>query len=177
MPIATDNEQAFLLELYKMTSGDTNAKRSMHDVGAAIGLDKVQSGKMAEEIIGKGWAEIKTLSGGIGITADGIEAAQQAGAAPVGASGLKLSAGPVLSTEDRQTIGKILVDIKQAAAAMKSDYARLEEMVLDLKTIEVQLLSPKPKTAVIKELLRSLSGNFEQAGAKEIAGQLKGAIG
>ena len=33
----------------------------------------------------------------------------------------------------------------------------MEEIVIDMKTIEVQLLSSRPKTAIVREILRSLS--------------------
>jgi len=37
-----------------------------------------------------------------------------------------------------------------------ASYGQWEEMVIDIKTIEVQMLSPHPKTAVIREVLRSM---------------------
>ncbi len=147
--------KAFLLELYRRTGGDPGAKQSMHDVGAAVGLDKAQAGKTAEALIGLGWAEIKTLSGGIGITAEGIQAAQQQGGAQAGAT-LILGAGPWIEDQDRRAIEQILTEIKQQVGQAATEYARLEEMVIDIKTIEVHLLSPRPRSAVIKAVLRGL---------------------
>ncbi len=60
--------------------GDGSVKVSMFDIGESLGLDRKLSLRTAEELIGTGLAEIKTLSGGIGITADGVTEAQQLGA-------------------------------------------------------------------------------------------------
>lgn len=176
MNIDSDTERAFLCELYNTTQGDPAVKTTMQAVGSAIGLDKEQAGKIAEELIGKGLVEIKTLSGGIGITDEGNDAARQLGAAPA-ASDPKLSPGPIVDAEDRQAVEMLLAGARQALTGIKADYAGLEEMVMDIKTTEVHLLSSKPKTAVIKELLRALQASLENAGNAEIAGRIKGAIG
>ncbi len=54
--------------------GDTEAIVSMHDVGQALGFEKTDAGKMAEALYSEGYAELKTLSGGIGITSMGLQA-------------------------------------------------------------------------------------------------------
>ncbi len=172
MTIDNDTERSFLIQLYTITGGDPAAKTTMKDVGAAIGLDKEQSGKVAEELIGKGYVEIKTLSGGIGITSEGVETARAQGAAPVGGSGARLSDRPTLNDDDRQTVNGIVSDTKQAVSKLKSDYTGLEQMVIHIKTIEVYLLAPKPATSVIKALLTALKDEFEQSGAKDIAGSI-----
>ena len=164
--------KAFLLELYRRTGGDPGAKQSMHDVGAAVGLDKTQAGKTAEALIGLGWAEIKTLSGGIGITAEGVQAAQQEGGAQAGAT-LKLGAGPWIEEQDRRALDLILAEIKQCIAQTPTDYARLEEMVIDLKTAEVHLLSPRPRNSVIKAVLRGLQTTLGQSGARDLAARIE----
>jgi len=70
----------FLVELYHRTQGDASIKVSMFDIGESLGFDRKLSLRTAEELIGTGLAEIKTLSGIIGITTDGITEAQQLGA-------------------------------------------------------------------------------------------------
>ena len=70
----------FLVELYHRTQGDVSVKVSMFDIGESLGLDRKLSLRTAEELIGTGLAEIKTLSGIIGITTDGVTEAQQLGA-------------------------------------------------------------------------------------------------
>jgi hypothetical protein len=174
-----ENEEitAFLLALHHATSGDPNVKKSMHEVGAAIGLDKGRAGKVAEEVISKGWAEIKTLSGGIGITAEGVEAALDAGAAAPGGNDPSLGAGPLLDAADRQAVERLLAQIKQGVAKLPPDYAAMEEMVIDIKTAEVHLLSPRARTAVMKEILDALRSVLADAGAREAADRIGRMLG
>ena len=75
-----DNLPLFLVELYHRTQGDASVRVSMFDVGESLELDRTLSLRIAEELIGTGLAEIKTLSGIIGITTDGITEARQLGA-------------------------------------------------------------------------------------------------
>ena len=67
-------EQAFLYELYTMTRGDTSTQVSMYDIGKTLGLEKTAAGSMAESLFIQGFAELKTLSGGISITVEGLGA-------------------------------------------------------------------------------------------------------
>jgi hypothetical protein len=48
--------------------------------------------------------------------------------------------------------------IKAQTASLDLDFDSLAELVADLKTIADQLGSPRPKTAVVRECLRSLEG-------------------
>jgi hypothetical protein len=166
MLIDNDTQRAFLIELYNTTQGDPAVKTTMQVVGAAIGIEKERAGKIAEELIGKGYIEIKTLSGGIGITVEGAQMARQEGAGPAaGATQSSLSAGPVLDENDHILMQTALKTIKNKIYDPQAGYAELEQMVLDIKAIEVHLISPKPKTAVVKELLRSLGQAFENSTA------------
>ena len=75
-----DNLPLFIVELYHRTQGDASVRVSMFDVGESLELDRTLSLRIAEELIGTGLAEIKTLSGIIGITTDGVTEARQLGA-------------------------------------------------------------------------------------------------
>jgi hypothetical protein len=174
MTFENETQKAFLLELYRSADGAAGVQRSMHAVGAAIGLDKERAGKIAEELIGKGWVEIKTLSGGIGLTAEGIETARQEGAGGGSGGGplTKLGKAALLAESERAAVEKILAEIRQGIPTIKADYPQLEEMVLDVKTAEVHLLSPRAKTAVIREVLRALQSALSKAGAKEKADRI-----
>ncbi len=153
----TITSQNYLDELYKITDGDSMAQVSMHDVGARIGLDKAESGKIAEQLMVQGQIELKTLAGGITITEDGL--ATLGVTAPVKAQpgqALILSNSTVLSEKDRTTVQQLSRLTKDALSGLQADYDLIEEIVIDLKTLETQLLSPQPKTAIIKEIFRSI---------------------
>ena len=63
----------FLGELFDQTKGDSQVQISMYDIGTTMGMDKNTAKQVAEELIGLGMVEIRTLSGGISITEAGIE--------------------------------------------------------------------------------------------------------
>ena len=162
--------QNYLAELYNLTAGDMNAQVSMYDVGDALDMDKTDAGKLAEDLIGNGLVEVKTLSGGIGITALGIEQVQAAGlAGDIVAGAMSLGSSRVLEAEGKEAVAIVLQDIKSELGRQNTPYDRLEEIVIDIKTLEVQLLSPNPKTAIVREVLRSMGQSLGQAGCAELS--------
>ncbi len=64
--------QQFLIQLFEQTKGDSTVQVSMYDIGDQLGLDRDIASTVAQELIGSMLVEIRTLSGGIGISADGI---------------------------------------------------------------------------------------------------------
>lgn len=166
----SDNPEAkaFLFELYTQTQGDTQAQVSMYDVGAVLGLEKTDAGAMAEDLYIHGYAELKTLSGGIGITAQGLDLLQIKRVS----ESVSLGRGPVLENPGKAAVEKILQDIKDSLSRTDQTYLQTEELVMDMKTIEIQMLSPKPKTNIIREVLRSLHGNLSLFGPKDLANTL-----
>lgn len=177
MATEEDKGKAYLAQLYQLTGGDTQAQVSMYEVGAAIGLDKSAAGSFAEELMVQGQAELRTLAGGISITVDGLAVLGFAVTEPQSAdNGFHLSKGPVADDTDRGTMQQITEEIKKSIARRQLEYSLLEEIVLDVKTIEVYLLSPRPKTAVLREILRSLHAALVAANADKTATLLKNLI-
>ncbi len=169
-----NKSKEYLAELYRLTGGDTEVQVSMYEVGAAIGLNKSEAGSLAEELMVQGQTELRTLAGGISITADGLAVLGIAVAAPQSAEkGFQLSHGPVADATDRQTMQHLSEEIKKSISGRKLEYDLLEEIVLDLKTIEVQLLSAKPKIAILREILHSLHAALEKTDAGHTAARLK----
>jgi hypothetical protein len=164
----------YLLELYRLTDGDLSAKASMFEVGAAIGLEKNEAGKMAEELIALGWVEIKTLAGGIGITAEGAEQAREkVGAGSPADTDLSLGDGPVLAQQGREALETVLTELKTRLPALNLNYDRLEEILIDIKTLEVQLLSPRPKTQILRQVLSSLQAGLDSAEAADLTARVE----
>ncbi len=164
----------FLTELYNQTGGNMEQQVSMYDVGSAIGLDKAEAGATAEEIMIQGLAELKTLSGGIAITSRGLE---ELGVTKTvhhpENTGLSLGDGPALEESEKRGITELLVEIRLATAQTNVEYTLLEEIVFDIKTLEIHLLSPRPKTAVVREVLLSLQELMEKSGRTELSEILK----
>ncbi len=163
----------YLAELYRQTGGDVEVQVSMYDVGAAIGLDKTEAGSLAEQLMVQGETELKTLAGGISITPEGLTALGfSASSQNQGENSLHLSEGPVADDPDRHTVDLATEEIKNEISGLGLDYALLEEIVLDLKTIEVHMLSPRPKVPVLRAIFRSLQLSLETARADKSAAQL-----
>jgi len=163
----------FLLELYHQTGGDTENQVSMHDVGAALGLDKTLSSASAEDLIMDGFVELKTLAGGIGITANGIGLLQDKGAVEdTTRNRLKLRGLPILDDTDRKTVESLLAVLKKEISGKSIDYPEIESAIIDIKTIEVHLLSSKAKTAVIKAIFSSLRDVASGIGLQESAASI-----
>jgi len=164
--------ETYLDELFRQTEGKVDAQVSMFDIGAAMGLEKEAARRVAEDLIAEGLVEIKTLSGGIGITDQGIDLAQNRSGAVVGAS-LSLGNSPVLEEQGRLALDAVLNSIKNHLARNPTAFSRLEEMVIDIKTIDVQLLSPHPKTEIIRAVLHSLADGLTAAGVSALADDLE----
>ncbi len=168
MDLDNPDAKAYLFELYTQTKGDPDAQVSMYDVGAVLGLEKTDAGAMAEDLYIQGYAELKTLSGGIGITAQGLDLLQIKRIS----ESLSLGHGPILENPGKEAVEKIIQDIKSSFGNTDQTYLHLEELVMDIKTVEIQMLSPRPKTGIIREVLRSLHGNLSVAAPKDLINSL-----
>lgn len=171
MSIDNHDVRSFLLELHSMTGGDPEQQVSMYEIGERLGMDKETITPLSQDMMIDELLELKTLSGGIGITQSGLQALQSEGLIAVSgpANTRQLSVGPVLDENDIRVVEKILADIKGTLASSGTEYSQLEELVIDIKTIETQLLSPQPKTAVVKEIFRSLQTPLQKAGHNAVA--------
>jgi len=160
MSTISQEEKNFMLELHTMTGGDIAAQVSMYDVGSALGLDKSAVTALSQDLMIEELVELKSLSGSIGITGKGLAVLEREGLiAAAGQQTVRLGNGPVIDDQDRQQIELLLAEIKAGAASSPADYAHLEELVIDIKTMEVQLLSPRPKTAMIRSIFHALQGS------------------
>ena len=163
--------QAFLQELYNLTQGDTEAQVSMYDVGSNLGLEKSDAGAIAEELIVEGLAELVSLSGGICITAQGMKALN-IHTEDQGSDGYRLSKEKHLTETDRAAIVELLDIIRKNEVSSSISLGVLEDVVIDLKTIDVQLLSSTPKTAIIRAVLTSLLDSFGAAGNHDVSAKI-----
>ena len=168
MDICNSEAERFMQTLCQKTEGDCNMQVSMFDIGTAIGLEKRDARKLAEDLIAQGLVEIKTLSGGIAITRQGLEMTQPAGDIQL-TDDLNLGQGPLLEEKGRKRVETVLVAVKSRIAASTRPYDQLEQIVFDLKALDVQLLSPRPKIAVIKALLHALKLELQKEESSDLA--------
>lgn len=150
--------QNYLQQLYQMSGGDVAVEVSMYDIGTALGLDRSGSGAIAEDLIIDGYAELKNLTGGISITSAGLRLLKvDTGDTADDSSEAKLVLGEaeVLGPEVAKAVAALVDELKMAITEGGFDYKQAEELVIDIKTLEIQLLSNRPKTAIVREILRS----------------------
>jgi hypothetical protein len=151
----------------------------MYDIGGQLGLERDAASRVAEELIALQMVEIKTLAGGIGISAAGSEMAQALVGAPASSAGqtTRLGSERLVNSESRQAVEQSVTEIKNQTGNLGLDYDTLTELMADLKTIDAQLGSSRPKTAIIREclnsicdVLKSTANNELYAGIKRLAG-------
>jgi hypothetical protein len=167
-----------MIRLFEETGGDSAVQVSMYDIGGLLGLDRDDASKIAEELIGSQLVEIRTLSGGIGISADGTALVQKLIGPPTsGLSGsAKLGDDPVLNSAGRQVVEQIVTELKGQTGTLGLDYDTLTELMADLKTIDAQLDSSRPKTAIMRECLRSIKPMLNSAGGGALYQRIKAVL-
>jgi hypothetical protein len=174
MPIDDMNEAArqFLKRLFEQTGGQPSRQVSMYDVGAALGWDRDAASRVAQDLMAAGLVEIRTLSGGVGISAEGAAVVQSAlGPGSGGAAMARLGNSRIMDPAACQAVERVCDDIKAQAGSLGLDFDTLVEVMADLKTIADQMGSSRPKTAIVRESLRSLEGVLKQfAGNRGLAG-------
>lgn len=174
-----DLSRDFLISVLEKTKGDVSKQVSMYDIGDGLSLDRDDASHVAAELMGLQLIEIRTLSGGIGITVEGAEKAQQL----IGDQGFsegavnKLGGDPVLDAGGLQSIQKATTKLKNRLSGLGVDFDTLSELTADLKTIDAQLGSSRPKTAIVRECLRSLKNALARSGNHKDIGQIQILLG
>jgi hypothetical protein len=164
----------FLLQLYEQTAGEPERQVSMYAVGERLGMDREAASQAAQALIGLELAQIRTLSGGIGISPEGAEAVREATGASGGLTALpQLGDARVLEPAPCRTVEQVVDGLKSQAGSLGLDDDTLSELMADLKSMTVQLDSPRPKTAIIRACLCSveeLLGRFagQQPGLADV---------
>jgi hypothetical protein len=163
-----------LLHLYRETGGDPSVQVSMYESGASIGLDRDAASRMTEDLIGWEMVELRTLSGGIGISENAVRQIESSGLAGSGESDPLAAFGKdaVIGADARQAVEQITIAAKDRVGALGLAFDLLSEVMADLKSIDAQLESPRPKTAIVRECFRSLKASLEPDEIAERIGRL-----
>lgn len=168
----------YLETVYNQCNRDTEQQVSMYEAGASIGLEKNEAGALAEELMVEGLLDLKTLAGGVSLTPEGLNllgiVPQKS---PRNADQQGLSDHIVINETDQAIVQNLIEETKKILSGSQIDYAEMEEIVFDIKTIEVQLLSPQPKSAIIREILSSIQSTLSEAKLEEVAGQISICLG
>ena len=172
------DDRRFLLELFEQAGGGTSAKVSMYAVGEGLGLDRQAASRIGENLMGLGLVEIRTLAGGIGMTEDGVTAARHfgAGGGPQEAF-VRLGTDVVMGESVLSAVTDVADALKCESGKLGLDFEPLSELVADLKTIDIQLMSPRPKTAIIRECFQSIRATLGKRTAGELTDRIDRLLG
>ena len=143
------------MELHRSTDGRTEAQASMYTLGEAIGLDRDASAAVAEDLMAQGLVEIRTLSGAIGMSDLGASLMTDGNG---GRSGnvRRLGTASPLDTSQCELAEQVLTRLKSDLGQSGLAFETLAEMIADIRTVEAQMASPKPKTPIVRECFASL---------------------
>lgn len=155
------SRQRFLQALYNKAEGDFDLQISMYDLGTDLGFEKDEAAVFAQELFIEGLAEMKTLSGGMSITQKGLKALGIEITPKKEDHSFRLTSSPVLDEQGQKAVQELLNKIRTALDSKAISFDLMEEIVIDLKTIEVQMLSPKPKTSIIREIFKFIDENLK----------------
>ena len=155
------SRQRFLQALYNRAEGDFDLQISMYDLGTDLGFEKDEAAAFAQELFIEGMAEMKTLSGGMGITQKGLKSLGIEITPKKEDNSFVLGSSPVLDEQGQKTVQELLNKIRTDLDSKAISFDLLEEIVIDLKTVEVQMLSPKPKTPIIRAVFKFIDQNLK----------------
>jgi hypothetical protein len=89
----------------------------------------------------------------------------------------KLTDQPIMDTNSCRGVEQAAGDLKSKAGNLGLDFDGLSELMADLKTIDAQLGSSRPKTAIIRECLCSLKTVLEDLADNESLVQIRALLG
>lgn len=173
-----DNGRNFIISLHRLTKGDPAAQVSLYDIGTELGLDRPTASRLAEDLMGWEMVELRTLSGGISISATAVQELEDLGFGESAADSNAVHLGdePLISEDVRQAVVGITSDLKQKAGGFGLNFDALAELMADLKTVDAQLESSRPKTDIVRACFRSLKNALSSAGATESADRIAGLL-
>jgi hypothetical protein len=173
MSIEDSSRQRFLQELYNRAEGDFEIHISMYDLGRDLGFEKDEADALGQELFIEGLAEMKTLSGGMGITQKGLKALNITITPKNNPHSFRLESSPVLDEQGKKIVQELLDKIRTALDSKALPFDLMEEIVIDLKTIEVQMLSHKPKTPIIREIFKFIDQNLKDFAPQDLKLELQ----
>ena len=151
----------FLDRLNQKAKGDLSATVSMYETGRELGLDKAAASAAAQELMGLGLVEVRSLSGGVGLTAQGV--AQTGGTAAKGGG---------MDEARQKEIAAVLHDLKTQLGAMGLGYKDLGAVMgladeLD-KTFEIGEGNEQEVQKGLNKILAILKAAWENGPAGRI---------
>ncbi|RTE01746.1 hypothetical protein [Paenibacillus whitsoniae] len=183
----------YFMEVYDIVKGAQNIFVNMHEVGARLGLSKVDTNRIVEYLRGEDILKLMTLDGTIGITHKGIKAAERGSieadvSSTVGSivnntinninsPGSQIGINSIQSMQHHDALPlneliEFVLKIKGVLPTLNLDVDEKEVLESDLRILEKQITNPNPDPVKVKSRFRSLmEGLGEKVTVTAIAGQ------
>lgn len=188
----------FLHRLYESTEGDESEWRDLYEIGEELGFDIGLTVKIEQYLRGEGLINSTPICGTqdreIGISHQGIRAVEEALNKPDRPTYYFPPANFIYIGEIRNSqIQQGSPEATQVATFNETGYGELKEVIeslkesidqlgiaqqqkselqADIQTIEAQMSSPKPKTAIIADRLGSIERILEGVAGSALASDL-----
>jgi len=179
------NRFLFLELLYKESNGNTSARFDMWEVGNELNLERAETSRIVDYLIGEHLIEPVALGGIIGLTHWGVKEVEEAHENPekptehflpiniinVGSmNNSTLQQGTNYSTINFQLDESKTIDLETIIKSLNSIQKSLnistdlqKELISEIQTLESQRKSPRPKGIIISESLKSIKTILEGA--------------
>ena len=185
----------YLNLLYERTGGQRLKFLDMWDLGGELGIGRDDTHVLVDYLVGENLAEHRGIGGIIGITHYGIVEVERALTEPETPTkyfppvinvlnihsvvGSQIQQGThgstqtqTVTTNDTEAIRALVSSFREKLSELPLDQADKSDAEAELQTLEAQLRSSKPKTAIIRESLKTLRNLLEGVASNALAAVL-----
>lgn len=189
------NRFCFLNRLYEVSDGNTMKIVSMWDVGDTAQLTRNETENVVNYLVGEHLVEHRTIGGGISVTHHGVVEVERALSAPESPThyfppivnimnvqsmvssqiqqGTHGSAqSQVANTNDIEAIRALISKFGASIHELPISAEEKAEAQAELRTVEAQLASSKPKPLILRESLKTLRNLAEGVASNAVAASL-----
>ena len=185
----------YLNLLYERTGAQRLKFLDMWDLGGELGIGRDDTHVLVDYLVGENLAEHRGIGGIIGITHCGIVEVERALTEPETSTkyfppvinvlnirsvvGSQIQQGThgstqtqTVTTNDTEAIRALVSSFREKLSELPLDQADKSDAEAELQTLEAQLQSSKPKTAIVRESLKTLRNLLEGVASNALAAVL-----
>lgn len=184
----------FLHRLYERTNGNYYALEDMWEVGADVGLTRDETELVMQYLDGEGLATHRAIGGAVAMTHSGVVEVERALSKPdtpthyfppvinilhvqsmvgsqiqQGTSNSTQTQSQSITQNDLAAVQTLLTSLQQNLHSLGFTPETLAEAQAEIQTLEAQLRSTKPKSAILRESLRTLRNLVEGVASNALA--------
>jgi hypothetical protein len=173
----------FMHKLYDLTDGNSAYMINMWELGTDLKFEREKTRNIVDYLTDEGLIEPKALGGGISITHAGIIEIEDSQSNPDSSTrhflpinvinienmnnsaiqqGTSYSTQTIyFRTEKKDELQKLILEIEKIKVQITFDRLDFEELDSEINTLKSQVKSPKPKSIIVTESLKTIRSLFE----------------